>query len=331
MSDAAAETPASSVLVKATRPFAREDRGKSWRLLWVTLAVHAATTATALFAPWLAVQIIASVLTGLVMVRMFIFYHDYQHGAVLRNSPFAKFIMTLVGLYTLNPPAVWKETHDYHHRNNAKLLGSAIGSYPTVTVRMWEKMKPGKRRLYAFTRHPLTMATGYLTVFIGGMCIASFVRDPKTHWMGPLAIVLHLSIAALIGLSLGWDAALLGFVLPLAGGLPVGAYLFYVQHNYPDAQLKGRQTWDYYDAALTCSSMFDMSPMMHWFTGNIGYHHIHHLNHNIPFYRLPEAMDAIPALQNPGRTSWSMKDIGSALRLKLWDSEQGKLVGWNGA
>ena len=330
MSDAAAESPANASLVKATRAFAREDRGKSWRLLWGTLAVHASTTAMALFAPWLAVQIIGCVLTGLVMVRMFIFYHDYQHGAVLRNSPLAKFIMTLIGLYTLNPPAVWKETHDYHHRNNAKLLGSAIGSYPTVTVGIWNKMKPGKRRLYAFTRHPLTMLGGYFTVFITGMCMASFIRDPKAHWMGPLAIALHVGIATLIGQTLGWDAALLGFVLPLAGGLPIGAYLFYVQHNYPDTQLKDRRNWDYYDAALHCSSMFEMSPIMHWFTGNIGYHHIHHLNHNIPFYRLPEAMEAIPALQNPGRTSWALKDIRAALRLKLWDPAQGKLVGWNG-
>jgi len=330
MTDAAAEPPVIAALVKATRPFAREDRSKSWRLLWVTLAVHGAATATALFAPWLAVRIVGCVLAGLVMVRMFIFYHDYQHGAVLRNSTLAKFVMTAVGLYTLNPPAVWKETHDYHHRNNAKLLGSAIGSYPTVTLRIWEKMSPGKRRLYAFTRHPLTMLSGYLTVFIGGMCIASFVRDPKTHWMGPLAIVIHVSLGAFIGATLGWDAALLGLVLPLAGGLPIGAYLFYVQHNYPDVHLKDRQHWDYYDAALHCSSMFDMSPLMHWFTGNIGYHHIHHLNHTIPFYRLPEAMEAIPALQNPGRTRWAFRDVRAALRLKLWDPEQGRLVGWNG-
>ena len=74
--------------------------------------------------------------------------------------------------------------------------------------------------------------------------------------------------------------------------------------------------------------MFDMSPVMHWFTGNIGYHHVHHLNHKIPFYRLPEAMEAMPELQTPYRTTWRPSDMWACLRLKLWDPKQGRLITW---
>jgi omega-6 fatty acid desaturase (delta-12 desaturase) len=74
-----------------------------------------------------------------------------------------------------------------------------------------------------------------------------------------------------------------------------------------------------------------MPPILHWLTGNIGYHHVHHLNHQIPFYRLPEAMAAIPELQAPGRTSWSPAAIWACLRLKLWDPERNRLVSWREA
>ena len=117
-------------------------------------------------------------------------------------------------------------------------------------------------------------------------------------------------------------------MIPSAVASCVGAYLFYAQHNFPDAVFKDRREWDYHFAALHSSSMFDMSAVMHWFTGNIGYHHVHHLNHRIPFYRLPEAMAAIPELQDPGRTSWRPADVVACLRLALWDPEFDRMVSY---
>ena len=110
-------------------------------------------------------------------------------------------------------------------------------------------------------------------------------------------------------------------ILPHFISSALGAYLFYAQHNFPGAKYKNDKEWTYEFSALESSSYMKMNKFMQWVTGNIGYHHIHHLNPSIPFYRLPEAMKAIPALQNPKTTSLCVWDIWNCLRLKLWDEE----------
>jgi omega-6 fatty acid desaturase (delta-12 desaturase) len=90
-----------------------------------------------------------------------------------------------------------------------------------------------------------------------------------------------------------------------------------------------RDAWSFGRAALESSSFMEMSPLMNYFTGNIGYHHVHHLNPTIPFYRLPEAMAAIPELQNPGKTTLKPRDVIQCFKLKLWDPEAGKMVGYD--
>ena len=313
-------------LVRASQPFAKEQIGRTWFHFLSTSFVYWALIALTIYIPVWYGKLAASTLAGLTIVRLFIIYHDFQHGAIFRKSKLGKALMYWVGFLTLVVPSVWKETHDYHHRNNARLLGSAIGSYPLVTVGIWKGMKPKQRRLYKFTRHPITMLFGAFTVFMAGMCIAPWKRDPESHRLAPVALVVWWVVAAaLIGFG-SFELFFFVHLFPTFLTLAIGSYLFYAQHNFPDAKFKDRRQWDYHFAAMNSSSMFDMSLVMHWFTGNIGYHHIHHLNHRIPFYRLPEAMAALPETQNPGRTSWALKDIYGCLRLALWDPEQKKLV-----
>lgn len=314
-----------SALVRATFPFAQEDIRRTWTAIGITLALLASTLAVAIAAP-LVLRPIGTVLSGLLIVRLFIIYHDALHGAVLRKSKPGYWLMSAVGMLTLNPRSVWQETHDYHHRNNCKLPGTAIGSFPVVTTRMWKRMKPNERRQYAFVRHPLTILFGYFFIFMAGMCGAAFIRDPKKHWSGAVAPLLHFAIAGAVGYVFGWSAALTGVILPLFIATAAGGYLFYAQHNYPGVEFAPRTAWNYHEAALKSSSYFKMSPIMHFFTGNIGYHHIHHLNHKVPFYNLPAAMEAIPELQNPGVTTWSPADMMAALRLKLWDPTKKEMV-----
>jgi omega-6 fatty acid desaturase (delta-12 desaturase) len=323
-------------LVRASQEFATEDVGKSWGLLGVTFAVFAALWAMVIGAPSLlpsvgplGVSLIGwggSLILGLVGVRFFIFYHDYHHGAIFRGSQVAKVPMTLVGFYTLAVPTVWKETHDFHHRNNAKLTGSSIGSYPTVSLGMYKGIKPRDRQVLKVVRHPVTILLGLLTTFFVGFCIASFRRDPKQHWAAPVSGVVWILTFLALGYAIDWTRAVQLWMLPTAIHSAAGSYLFYAQHNFPGCELRDRRSWEYSAAALKSSSMFDMNPLMHWFTGNIGYHHVHHLNHRIPFYRLPEAMAQMPELQSPGRTSWSPRDIWACLHCSVWDPESGKLI-----
>lgn len=315
-------------LVRASNRFATEDAATTWRLFGTTMLAYISALAVAAFAPWWPVQLAGSLVAGLVVVRLFIFYHDYLHGAIFRGSKLGKAFMYGVGFATLNPPSVWKETHDYHHKNNAKLIGSAIGSYPVLPIKVYQNLPAKEQQKYAMIRHPLMIATAWFSMFIVGMCIAPFQRNPKLHWQGPAAIAMHFGAIGVMSWLFGaWTAALVVW-LPAVVALTAGAYLFYAQHNFPTAEFRDRTKWNYTFAALKSSSMFEMSPLMHWFTGNIGYHHVHHLNHRIPFYRLPEAMAAMPELQAPGRTSWSLADIRACLSLKLWDPEKGRMVGW---
>lgn len=272
---------------------------------------------------WL--RIVGSILAGLVLVRLFVIYHDHQHGTILQESLPATCIMTAFGLLTLNPPGIWRRSHNHHHGNNARLYGNQIGSFPIMTTQRYETASKGERLAYAASRHPLTIVMGYFTVFLYGMCVRSFVVNPVKHYDSALAIVLHVSLA--VGLALiGLDILLLGLVFPVLVGSAVGSYLFYAQHNYPGVQLRTRTEWSFVFAALNSSSYMTMTPMMHWLSGNIGYHHIHHLNPRIPFYRLPEAMAGIPELQSPVATSLSFSDIRDCFRLKLWDTALGEMV-----
>jgi acyl-lipid omega-6 desaturase (Delta-12 desaturase) len=327
MTTAAPVCPRSGAeLIRATQVFETERKATTWYLLGETLAVLAGALFVVVHSPYWPVQVLAGAIAGLVQIRLFIFYHDSLHGAVFRRSLIANGIMSVFGFYLVAVRSVWKETHDFHHQNNAKLVGSAVGSYPILSVIMEERASPHELRMYNIARHPLTIIFGYFTVFMIGMAIAPFRRNAGRHWGGPVAIASHYALFAIMVYFFGWVTGACAVILPSAVSMAVGAYLFYAQHNFPAMKLSSRSDWSLTHAALRSSSMFDMSPMMHWFTGNIGFHHVHHLNHRIPFYRLRETMLAIPELQDPGRTSWRLRDIRACLRLYVWDSSLERML-----
>jgi acyl-lipid omega-6 desaturase (Delta-12 desaturase) len=313
-------------LVRASREFQTENRLTSWCLLIETLVVLATGLWLVFhFQAW-PMQVVVGLLVGLVQVRLFIFYHDTLHGALFSRDPLARGLMSLVGAYLLTMRSVWQETHDHHHQNNAKQLGSAIGTFPILTVAMAARLSPAGRLRYRIARHGLTMLAGCLTLMLGGMVISSFVRKPRRHWGGLVAVAIHVGVFIALTWYWGWATAFCAQVVPSVLSMAVGSYLFYAQHNFPSLKLSRRDDWSYAAAALESSSMFEMSPLMHWFTGSIGYHHVHHLNHRIPFYRLREAMRAMPELQNPGRTSWRLRDIHACLNLYVWDPRQNRML-----
>lgn len=315
-------------LLIASKAFAVEDRMKSWWCLGSTLAVQIVLFTIAVSdLPWL-IRLPCSLAAGFVHVRLFVIYHDFQHGAILKSSMLAKCLLGLYGLLSLNPPNVWARSHDHHHRHNSRVFGLNVGSYPIYTTTTYERLSWTERLAYNIARHPLTMFFGYFTVFLWGMTIRPFCQSPIRHFDALFALLVHYSTLTWLAMH-GLDVMLLGLGLPLFVAAFVGAYLFYAQHNFPDAKLRRGAEWSHVDAALHASSFIPMGSTMRWLTGNIGFHHVHHLNANIPFYRLPDAMDALVELQQPGTTTLSRVGIRSCLRLKLWDVERDCLVGFD--
>ncbi|MDT8405126.1 fatty acid desaturase family protein [Sulfuriflexus sp.] len=152
------------------------------------------------------------------------------------------------------------------------------------------------------------------------------LRDPARHWDSALAILAHGGLITSLWLFGGFDVALFSVLLPMAIASALGSYLFFAQHSFKRMHIITPEAWTFYRAALESSSYMRLNRIMQWFTGNIGYHHIHHLNVRIPFYRLPEAMVAIPELQSPVTTSLMPKDIKECFQASLWDQAKHCMV-----
>lgn len=314
-------------IIKASNVYAQERLALSWFHLVTTFMGLIATQllAATLHNAWL--RLASSVVCGLFTVRAFIIYHDFKHGSILRGSKLARLILDAYGLYVMTPSKVWSQTHNYHHAHTAKIVGSHVGSYMMLTPQMWEQITPGQRAMYRVVRHPLTIVFGYFTVFMYGFCAAAFTRNPRKNLDSLLSIVLQLTLIASLWSYFGFEVMCYALLIPQLIAHALGAYLFYAQHNFPEAYVQPRETWTFVRASLESSSYMRLGPVMRYFTGNIGFHHVHHLNHRIPFYRLPEAMAGIPELRNPrGVTSLRPRDIIACFRLKLWDPDLGRMV-----
>ncbi|PXA05049.1 fatty acid desaturase [Coraliomargarita sinensis] len=314
-------------LILATREFAKDNTARSWWVVVSTVLLYIAALAATLLLPYWILKIPASILTGLLTVRLFVIYHDHQHNAILAKSKPAAWFMRFWGIYAMTPSSIWKHSHNHHHNHNSKLRSSHIGSYPVMTRARYQNASKNERFKYLAIRHPLTILCGYFSVFIFGMCIVPAMEDPKAHRDSVIALLLHITLYTLVIFFLGWMSAFLLLFLPFFIASALGAYLFYAQHNFSDVTYMDKDGWTYEGAALVSSSFCKMSPIMHFFTANIGYHHIHHLNAKIPFYRLPEVLEKMPELQSPKTTSLRPSEILRCLRLKVWDVERQQMVG----
>lgn len=310
-----------------TKPYARDSYWKSWWcILSTTLLLGVAAVGTLPLMPLL-LRTASSILTGLLILRLFVIYHDQQHHAILPKSRLAAIFMRLLGICFLCPSAVWRSSHDYHHNHNCKLRSAHIGSFPIMTREQYQQTPARERLLYLFMRHPLTILFGYITVFLFGMVILPFFNSPRKNIDSVPAFVLHGALAVWLAVHFGWLVLVLTLLLPFLIAGALGSYLFYAQHNFPGVILKDKEGWTFEGAALESSSYLKTNPIMAWFTGNIGYHHIHHLNHRVPFYRLPELYRDIPELRQARTTSLHPLEILRCLRLKVWCVQSQRMVG----
>jgi omega-6 fatty acid desaturase (delta-12 desaturase) len=314
-------------LVLATKPYAKDSTLKSW---WCILSTAFLLLAALAGTHWNVngvAKSACSILSGLLLLRFFVIYHDQQHHAILPRSRVAAAFMRVFGILALSPGSIWRSSHNHHHSHNSKLRGSHIGSFPIMTKRQFLKSTPSARLKYLFMRHPLTILFGYVFMFLFGMCLGPFLNEPKKHYDGLFALIVHVAIGVALTWFWGWQALILTQTIPHFIAYAFGSYLFYAQHNFPGVRFAEKAGWTYNMAALESSSFMLTGRIMAWFTANIGYHHIHHLNARIPFYRLPSVYRELPELRTPKVTSLHPREILRCLRLKVWDVDAQRMVG----
>ena len=315
-------------LFKATLPFGIESVKTSWWVVGSTFLLLLGALFGAALAPAWPIRLLFSVLSALLMVRAFIMYHDYMHNAILSRSRPAWWLFRLYSALALTPPRSWQKSHNFHHGHVGKIDAPSIGAFALMTTDMWREASFAKRVAYRVERHPLTVLGGYFTIFFLSVTLLPFLRNPSRHWDSLLVLLGHGTLIATLWILGGFDVAFYVVLLPMTIASAIGSYLFFAQHSFEDMHVLPTDTWTSRRAALESSSYLKLNKVMRWFTGNIGYHHIHHLNVRIPFYRLPEAMAAVPALQSPVTITLSLKDIRACFKCCLWDEGLQRMVSY---
>lgn len=282
-------------------------------------------------APWWPVRLLASALGALLLVRAFVLYHDFMHGAILPGSKFARAVFYVYAALNLTPPRSWRDSHNFHHANVGRVAAANVGAFPLMTTEMWRAASRGERMSYRIVRHPVTIVFAYLTIFLVSVTLLPLLRRPSRYWDSALALLVHGTAIAALWLLGGFDTAFFALLLPMTMAAALGGYLFYAQHSFPGMRILPDTEWTVYRASLVSSSYMKLGEVLRWFTGNIGFHHVHHLNSLIPFYQLPDAMAAIPELQHPSVTSLRPRAIAACFRANLWDAESGRMIDYREA
>ena len=317
---------------RAAAAFARPSLRRScWQLLTSVGPFLAGCAAMYLVYPlssWLTLAL--SVPTGLFLVRVFIVQHDCGHGAFFGTRGANTQVGRLCSLITLTPYMNWASQHGAHHANwnnlDRRTAGADIYS-ACLTVREYRALSPGRRLLYRLPRHPL-IAHVLLPPLIF-LLLYRLPFDTPRAWVRERLSV-HLTNAALVALFgvlvvlLGWREVVLVHVPIVAVGSIVGVWLFSLQHRFETARWAADGDWNFVAASLDGSSWLRLPRILHWFTGNIGFHHVHHLSPRVPNYRLSACHEAVNALHPaPGL---SLLAGLRAPRLTLWDEARGRLV-----
>jgi omega-6 fatty acid desaturase (delta-12 desaturase) len=260
-------------------------------------------------------------------IRTFIIMHDCGHGSFLPSRTWNDIVGWVTGILTATPYSHWRREHAIHHATSGHLEQRGTGDITTLTVREYLSLKWARRAKYRIYRNPLVL------LGFGPTILLLKHRWPTRGMAGKREIInvhgTNLALAAMItALSL-----LIGFREFMLIWLPIvllsgtfGVWLFYVQHQFEDAYWRDGEEWDYATAAVAGSSYFRLPKVLQWFTGNIGFHHVHHLSPKIPNYRLERCHRENPTFQKVTTlTLWqSIKTLG----LKLWDEESHRMVGF---
>jgi len=266
------------------------------------------------------------ILTAGFMVRTFIIFHDCGHGSFFKSRQANMWLGRLTGFLVFTPYQRWTHDHAIHHATAGNLDKRGKGDVYTMTVQEYLDAPWWKKFGYRVMRQPVFMFIfGSLIVFVITQRIppSKGKREQSSVWWTNLALAVWVT-----GLSFlfGWKTYLIVQLLVIFFGASVGIWLFYVQHNFEGIYWERHDKWDFFKASVQGSSFYKLPAVLQWFTGNIGYHHIHHLSPKIPNYKLPKAFRENPIFHVKPLTLWSSF---RSLTLRLYDEKTRELVGWS--
>ena len=258
-------------------------------------------------------------------MRVFIIFHDCGHGSLFKSRRVNDWVGFVTGLLTFTPYAHWRWQHALHHATSGDLDRRGSGDIRTLTVQEYLGLSCWQRLAYRFLRHPATLlmiAPLYLFIFKQRFS-APMAKRRERHsvWHMNLALLGMVTALSLVFGAVEYMVIQLT-VMAVAGA--AGVWLFYVQHQFEGAYWESQGKWDYTAAALQGSSFYKLPRILQWFSGNIGFHHIHHLSPRIPNYNLEKCHNSNPMFHEmaPLTLLASLR----AFTLRLWDEKRRQLV-----
>jgi omega-6 fatty acid desaturase (delta-12 desaturase) len=308
-------------------PYAEPHAGRALRdiatsvvpYLLLSVAMYLALDVSVLLVLALAVP------TGALLVRTFIVFHDCSHGSFLRSRRANRWLGVVLGLFLYVPFLRWRHDHAVHHATSGDLERRGVGDVRTLTVAEYHALDWRGRLGYRLLRNPILMfGLGPIVAMIIGPRIVAKGARPR---MRRSVIATNVALAVVVGglcWLIGWRDYLLVAGPPALLAGSAGIWLFYVQHQFEDAYWESSKEWSYADAALRGSSYLKLPKVLQFCSGNIGFHHVHHLNARIPNYNLQRAHEENPIFHDvPILSLW---DGVRAVSLKLWDEDGKRLV-----
>lgn len=274
---------------------------------------------------WL--TLILAVPTAGFMVRCFIIFHDCCHGSFFKTMKANDRLGLVIGVLVWTPFYQWKHSHAIHHATAGDLDRRGIGDVYTMTVEEYLAAPWYKKIGYRIMRSPMILFTVGATI-VFTVTHRFFEKDAGKRERSSV-IWTNIAIAAVVGwliLEIGWLAFLMVELPILLIACGSGVWLFYVQHNFEPTYWERHADWEFFNAGMDGSSYYKLPKLLQWFTGNIGFHHIHHLSPRIPNYKLEECHNENPEFQIEPLT---LRHSLNSLYFRLWDEKEKMLVGWN--
>jgi omega-6 fatty acid desaturase (delta-12 desaturase) len=314
---------------KVTKPYCGPETRQSVAQLATAAALFLLSWTGMYFALsvgyWL--TLLLAIPTAMFVVFLFMIQHDCGHGSYFKSRAVADWVGFFIGVVTLTPYEYWRRTHAYHHSHSGDLDFRGFGDIRTITVAEYDALTPTKKLHYRIYRNPIVLLTiGPAFHFI---CKHRYPWDIPASWTKAWQGVWWTNLALAIILLIATYTIGLGTFLMIQ--IPVsliacsmGVWLFYVQHQYEESYWHKHEEWDYYDAAIKGSSHLVLPKPLQWLTANIGLHHVHHLNSQIPNYKLQECLDSSGELQQA--TKITVFDTWRLFHLTLWDEAQEKMI-----